>query len=80
MIIKIISNFPDALNGKQDMRFTYLANLLVKRGHNVELIISDFDHEVKDVRKRDDYSVYDFKITALHEPTYSNLLACIFIL
>jgi hypothetical protein len=64
MIIKIISNFPDALNGKQDMRFTYLANLLVKRGHNVELIISDFDHEVKDVRKRDDYSVYDFKITA----------------
>lgn len=75
MIIKIISNFPDALNGKQDMRFTYLANLLVKRGHNVELIISDFDHEVKDVRKRDDYSVYDFKITALHEPTYSNNLS-----
>ena len=75
MNIVIISNFPDVLNGKQDMRFTYLANLLVGRGHNVELIISDFDHEVKEVRKRDDYSVYEFKITSLHEPAYPNNLS-----
>lgn len=71
MNIVIISNFPDVLNGKQDMRFTYLANLLAAKGCDVELIISDFDHEVKDVRKRDDYSQYKFKISVLHEPTYS---------
>lgn len=70
MNILIISNFPDVLNGKQDMRFTYLANLLEANGCDVEMIISDFDHEVKDVRKRDDYSQYKFKITILHEPTY----------
>lgn len=75
MNIVVISNFPDVLNGKRDMRFTYLANLLVERGHNVELVISDFDHEVKDVRRRDDYSVYEFKITSLHEPAYPNNLS-----
>ena len=73
--IVIISNFPDLLNGKQDMRFTILAKELTKRGNNVELIISDYDHEVKDVRKRDDYSVYDFKITPIHEPIYKKNLA-----
>lgn len=72
MNVLIISNFPDVLNGKQDMRFTYLANLLVTKGFDVEMIISDFDHEVKDVRKRDDYSQYKFKITVLHEPVYSH--------
>ena len=75
MNIIIISNFPDVLDGTRDMRFAYLANLLKDRGHNVELIISDFDHEVKDVRKRDNYSVYDFKITSLHEPAYPNNLS-----
>lgn len=73
--IVIISNFPDLLNGKQDMRFTILAKELVKRGHNVELIISDFEHELKSVRKRDDYSVYNFKITPLHEPVYMKNLS-----
>lgn len=73
--IVIISNFPDVLNGKQDMRFTYLASLLAERGHNVELIISDYDHEAKSVRKRDDYSVYNFKITVLHEPEYAKNLS-----
>lgn len=72
MNIKIIANFPDVLNRKSDMRFTYLADLLNARGHNVELIISDFDHDVKKLRNRDDYSLYDFKTTVLHEPKYGN--------
>ena len=75
MIIKIIANFPDVLDGKRDMRFACLANMLTARGHNVELIISDYDHEVKDIRKRDDYSAYDFRITSLHEPAYPNNLS-----
>ena len=75
MVIKIIANFPDVLNRKADMRFTYLADLLYQRGHDVELIISDFDHEMKAVRKRDDFSLYDFKITMLHEPEYGNNLS-----
>lgn len=75
MNIIIISNFPDVLDGTRDMRFAYLANLLVDRGHNVELIISDFDHEVKDTRKRDNYDGYRFKITTLHEPTYKKNLS-----
>ena len=70
MNVLIISNFPDVLNGKQDMRFAYLANLFVAKGFDVEMIISDFDHEVKDIRKRDNYCQYNFKITVLHEPTY----------
>lgn len=73
--IVIISNFPDVLNGKVDMRFTFLAKELARRGNNVELIISDYDHEVKDVRKRDDYSAYEFKITALHELAYTKNLS-----
>lgn len=73
--IVIISNFPDVLNGKQDMRFACLANMLTAKGHNVELIISDYDHEVKDIRKRDNYNVYSFKITVLHEPSYKRNLS-----
>ena len=75
MNICIVSNFPDLLNGTADMRFTYLAGILQERGHNVELIISDFEHEVKEFRKRDDYSLYNFKITTLHEPSYSKNLS-----
>ena len=75
MNICIVANFPDLLNGKADMRFAYLAETLQKRGHSVELIISDFEHEVKDVRKRDNYDVYDFKVTVLHEPSYDRNLS-----
>lgn len=70
MNICIITNFPDVLNGTADMRFAYIAEILTKKGHTVELIISDFDHEVKSFRNRDDHSKYDFKITVLHEPPY----------
>ena len=75
MNICIVANFPDILNGKADMRFAYLAETLHKKGHSLELIISDFDHEVKDVRKRDNYDVYEFKITVLHEPSYDRNLS-----
>lgn len=75
MKIIIISNFPDVLNGKADMRFTYLADILSQKGHDVDLIISDFDHEVKLPRQRDEYSCYDFKITVLHEPAYKKNLS-----
>lgn len=75
MNICIVANFPDLLNGKADMRFAYLAEILQKKGHSVELIISDFEHEVKDVRRRDNYSVYDFKVTVLHEPSYDRNLS-----
>lgn len=51
-------------------RFTYLANLLIEKGENVEIVTSDFEHHKKKYR---DFSVaqsHPFKITFLHENEY----------
>ena len=42
MNIVIIANFTRILDGERENRFSYLADLFSKHGHNVELIISDF--------------------------------------
>lgn len=69
MRIYIIANFAERLTGKNDGRFEYLADLLVKRGHDVTLITSDFDHFIKAYRSKlsPDYS---YAIRLIHEPGY----------
>lgn len=69
MKIIIIANFPSKLDGKLNGRFIYLADMLMKRGHKVEVIVSDFDHGAKKHRK-DMGNKYPFKLTYLHETGY----------
>ena len=75
MNIKIIANFPSYLDGRRDKgRFLYLGEMLCERGHQVEMIVSDFEHGSKKHRvsgsiKQDAYKT---KITALHEAGYPN--------
>lgn len=73
MKIVIIANFPIRLDGGMEKgRFLYLGEMLADRGHQVEMITSDFDHGSKKHREvgsiRQEY--YKTKITPLHEPGY----------
>lgn len=75
MNIVIIANFPASINGdKAKGRFLYLGEMLCNRGHQVELICSDFDHGKKQHRDVDSIKqeAYKTKITALHEIGYPN--------
>lgn len=65
--ILIIANFCDGrvLRG----RFTYLANMLVSQGNEVEIITSDFSHGQKKP-KEEFVNPFPFKISHLHEPGY----------
>lgn len=70
MKIVIIANFTRLLDGEREGRFNYLADALVERGHQVELIITDFYHTTKTKRPEPRRDLYDFKITECHEPGY----------
>lgn len=75
MKIVIIANFPaDISGGKRKGRFTYLSEMLAERGHQVEMIVSDFDHGTKRHRPENSikHEAYKAKITALHESGYPN--------
>lgn len=75
MNIVIIANFPANLDGgRAKGRFLYLGEMLCARGHQVEMIVSDFDHGPKQHRADGSISreAYNTKITALHEPGYPN--------
>lgn len=69
MNIVIVANFPSILDGGVKGRFINLAMILHERGHEVEVIVSDFSHSVK--RFRDQLSnPYPFKLTYIHEIGY----------
>lgn len=72
MNIIIIANFPSNLEGGAKGRFLYLGEMLCERGHQVEMVISDFDHGRKQFRAVDkiNYNAYKTKITVLHESGY----------
>lgn len=75
MKIIIIANFPSFLDGGQAKgRFMYLGEMLCERGHQVELICSDFDHGKKTHREFGSikHDAYKTKITVLHETGYPN--------
>ena len=66
--IVIVANFVSSLQGTDNDRFPYLANLLCKE-NSVELVASTFCHGTKTHRK--DIYKYDFKVTLLDEPGYA---------
>ena len=73
MRIIIIANFPaDIDGGKAKGRFLYLGEMLCDRGHQVEMIVSDFVHGKKHHREKNSIKqdAYKTKITVLHEPGY----------
>lgn len=70
MNIIIIANFTRRLDGERESRFSYLADALAQRGHQVELIITDFYHMSKTKRPEPRRDLYGFKITECHEPGY----------
>lgn len=71
MNIIILANFPHSLDGGFMGRFINLAQLLHDRNHNVEVIVSDFQHGSKKHRTSL-VNNYSFKLTYLHEPGYPN--------
>lgn len=71
MKLIIIANFPSDLDGGLQGRFINIAMLMHERGHNVEVIVSDFQHAKKQHRKVMD-NKYPFLLTYLHEPGYPN--------
>lgn len=70
MDIVIVANFTRALDGERENRFSYLADVFAQRGHDVELVITDFSHVLKAPRPDPLYEKYPFKITICHEPGY----------
>lgn len=69
MRVLIIANFPGFLDGSYTDRFCYLAKMMCERGHEVELVASDFCHDNKRIRLIPN-NQYPFKVTLLHEPVY----------
>ena len=53
-------------------RFSYLAHLLKKRGHEVEVITTTFFHGTKKQFKRVPKQYEGYKITTLYEPGYAS--------
>ena len=75
MKIIIIANFPSALSGNGvSGRFLYLGEMLSEKGHQVEMIVSDFNHALKSHRAEGsiNHQAFQAKITVLHEPGYPN--------
>ncbi len=71
MRVVIIANFPSLLDGKVSGRFVNIAQMLYERGHQVEVVVSDYDHLTKRRRVILD-NKYAFGLTYLHEPGYHN--------
>lgn len=70
MRIVFVVNFPRSMNGEQDGRFSYLMERFAERGHEVELVTTDFSHSAKKRRAEPRRDLYKTKITLCHEPGY----------
>jgi len=69
MDIVIIADFVGRLDDTDNNRFTYLAEMLLKKGHDVEIVTSDFNHGTKQFFEKK-YAYNGIKITMIHEPRY----------
>lgn len=71
MDILMIVHTMGTLDPSDNDRFTYLAKMLVGKGHNVEIVTSDFEHHKKAYRNTEAIvRRHSFKITFLHEDAY----------
>lgn len=70
MRIIIIANFTLNLDGEREGRFSYLMEALFERGHDTELVTTDFSHGRKRRRDEPRRDLYKTKIILCHEPGY----------
>ena len=68
--VLLIAHFCSDFDGDGNNRFNFLADLFIKENFDVEFITSDFSHNKKRKRKKNDEN-YDYKITFISEPGYS---------
>lgn len=68
--ILMIAHFCSDFDREGNNRFNYLADLLSKHGHNVELVTSDFSHERKEKRNVVNLNRLNYKVTFIKEPKY----------
>jgi glycosyltransferase involved in cell wall biosynthesis len=65
--ILIIAHF---IRGTSEGRFEYIGNKLVEDGYEVELVTTDFSHNLKTKREKNELNGFKFKVTMIHEPGY----------
>jgi len=70
--VLLIAHFCNDFDGKGNNRFNYIANLLANNNFDTELITSDFSHNKKIKREKINSKSYNYKITFISEPQYSN--------
>jgi hypothetical protein len=69
MDIVIVADYCGSFDGGFNSRFLYLAEMLCKDGHEVEIITSDFDHGRKQ-KFNENPSGFSYQITMLRELGY----------
>ena len=65
--ILIIAHF---IRGTKEGRFEYIGNKLVEEGYEVELVTTDFSHNLKTKREKNEFNDLGFKVTMIREPGY----------
>lgn len=68
--IVIVADFCGSFDHRENNRFIYLAEQLAKKGHNVEIVTSDFSHGAKKTFNPIVAEYDAIKVTMLHEPPY----------
>lgn len=66
----LIAHFCDYGQEQSNNRFNYLADLLARRGHEVELVTSSFSHRDKKQRERLQQGGTPYTLTLIDEPSY----------
>lgn len=69
MDIVILANYTMDFSSSDNGRFSYLANMLAKKGNEVEVVTSDFYHITKKTRVFYPQKL-NYKVTFIHEPGY----------
>ena len=70
MNILIVSQYIDFPYENGNDRFCYIADMLVKAGHNVEIVTSDFVHTVKQHREKKNIKKLSYSVSLLHDLGY----------
>ena len=68
--VVIIADFCSAFDGKGNNRFVYIAENLLKKDFQVEIVTSDFFHSDKKYFNPIIKDYKGLKVTMLHEPAY----------
>lgn len=68
--VLLIAHFCSDFDGKGNNRFNYIAELLSDNNFSVELVTSDFSHNKKTKREKDNLEDLNYKVTFIKELIY----------